>query len=148
MRVFDKDNGDVSQLVETFFSNNPYYPHPVTNDSLYNIFKQSYITSCPGEYRACGALFLEAIEARYAEKTAIIYCAECSIHLSSAIRGFNCAVWQQNLDNPPLNTDRVPPITAGAADVEAHYTVFSPRRLACLGLLLVVGYVPAELNKS
>ena len=71
MHVFDKDNGDVSELIETF-SNDPYYPRPVTNDSLYNIFKQSYITSCLGEYCACGALFLEAIEARYAEKSATV----------------------------------------------------------------------------
>jgi hypothetical protein len=69
IRAFDKDSGDVSELVEAFFSNDPYYPRPVTNDTLYNIFRQSYMTSCPRERRARGALFFEVIDARHAEKS-------------------------------------------------------------------------------
>ncbi|KAH0585317.1 hypothetical protein H2248_008558 [Termitomyces sp. 'cryptogamus'] len=72
MRAFDKNNGNVSELVNAFFSNDPYYPRPVLTDSLYTNFKQMYMRSCPEEYRTRGALFLQTIEARYAKQSATV----------------------------------------------------------------------------
>ncbi|KAI0071981.1 hypothetical protein K474DRAFT_1668355 [Panus rudis PR-1116 ss-1] len=66
MRAFDKQSGDISQLVDAFFANDPYYPRPVPNDPLYDIFRQAYMHCCPSQHAARGVHFLQEIEARYA----------------------------------------------------------------------------------
>ena len=68
MRAFDRAAGDVAELVDAFFVNDPYYPRPVPGDALYDSFKRGYTSACPSEHRDGAALFLQAIEAHYAEK--------------------------------------------------------------------------------
>ncbi|KAI1784387.1 hypothetical protein LXA43DRAFT_901731, partial [Ganoderma leucocontextum] len=69
MRAFDRDKGDVAELVDGFFANDPYYPRPVPGDALYDSFKRGYIGACPSESRRERAtLFLQAIQARHAER--------------------------------------------------------------------------------
>ncbi|PIL29526.1 hypothetical protein GSI_08334 [Ganoderma sinense ZZ0214-1] len=72
MRSFDKHHGDVSQLADAFFSNDPYYPRPVQNDPIYGVFKDTYMSSCPSELRPRATLFLQTIEARQAAKSASV----------------------------------------------------------------------------
>ncbi|KAM5545179.1 hypothetical protein V8D89_001290 [Ganoderma adspersum] len=68
MRAFDRDEGDVSELVDAFFVNDPYYPRPVPSDVLYDSFKRGYVSACPSNLGERAALFLQAIETRQAEK--------------------------------------------------------------------------------
>ncbi|KAI1784384.1 hypothetical protein LXA43DRAFT_1123527 [Ganoderma leucocontextum] len=68
MRAFHRDEGDVSEPVDAFFANDPYYPRPVPGDALYDSFKRGYIGACPSETRERAALFLQAIQARHAER--------------------------------------------------------------------------------
>ena len=66
------DSANVSELVDAFFSNDPYYPRPVLQDALYIVFKQAYMGACLAEHRAGAAAFLQAIEARQAANPAIV----------------------------------------------------------------------------
>ncbi|KAI1781599.1 hypothetical protein LXA43DRAFT_908313 [Ganoderma leucocontextum] len=68
MRAFHRDEGDVSELVDAFCANDPYYPRPVPGEALYDSFKRGYIGACPSETRERAALFLQAIQARHAER--------------------------------------------------------------------------------
>ena len=68
MRAFDRDMGDVLELVDAFFVNDPYYPRPVPGEALYEGFKRGYVNACPQTLRERAILFLQAIEARQAEK--------------------------------------------------------------------------------
>ncbi|PIL32973.1 hypothetical protein GSI_05091 [Ganoderma sinense ZZ0214-1] len=68
MRAFDRDEGDVSELVDAFFVNDPYYPRPIPGDALYDSFKRGYVRACPEDRRTRADLFLQAIEAREEEK--------------------------------------------------------------------------------
>ncbi|KAF8903877.1 hypothetical protein CPB84DRAFT_1773605 [Gymnopilus junonius] len=68
MRPFDKSSGDVAELADAFFSNDPYYPRPAQNAPLYIAFKEMYLSSCPSELRARATLFLQTIEARQAAR--------------------------------------------------------------------------------
>ena len=72
MRSFDKHHGDVSELADAFFSNDPYYPRPTQNDPMYGIFKDTYIDSCPSELRARATRFLQIIEARQAARSSSV----------------------------------------------------------------------------
>ena len=67
LRVFDRVEGDLSELVDAFFVNDPYYPRPVPGDPLYDSFQRGYLSACPAEHRERAALFLQAIEAHHAE---------------------------------------------------------------------------------
>ncbi|KAI1784390.1 hypothetical protein LXA43DRAFT_1101430 [Ganoderma leucocontextum] len=53
--VIDFNQGDVSELVDTFFANDPYYPCPVPGDPPYDSFKQVH--------RERATLFLQVIQA-------------------------------------------------------------------------------------
>ena len=71
MRAFNKAHGDVAELADAFFTNDPYYPRPVPSDALYRAFKEGYMNSCPVDYRTRAALFLQAIEARWSERNLV-----------------------------------------------------------------------------
>ena len=71
MRTFGKASGDIAELVDAFFANDPYYPRPEPSSVLYSNFKKGYMGSCSPESRTRAALFLQAIEARYAEGSAV-----------------------------------------------------------------------------
>ncbi|KAJ7778718.1 hypothetical protein DFH07DRAFT_865453 [Mycena maculata] len=66
MCPFSKENGQVTELADAFFTNDPYYPRPVRDDPLYVAFKHAYMQACPEDFRSRASLFLEEIEQRYA----------------------------------------------------------------------------------
>ena len=80
MRAFDRDEGDISELVDAFFVNDPYYPRPVPGDALYDGFKQGYMNACPPHLRERAVLFLLAIEVRQAEKRSTSDATRVGLH--------------------------------------------------------------------
>jgi Zinc finger protein len=63
MRAWKRTSEEIPTLVEAFFINDPYYPRPDPNDSLYVQFKAGYLSVYPENAIDLGEAFLHAIEA-------------------------------------------------------------------------------------
>jgi hypothetical protein len=64
MRRFDAKTTSIQLLVDSFFVNDPYYPRPKPEDSLYQTFRKAYLQACPVQHRARAWEFLDTIEAQ------------------------------------------------------------------------------------
>ena len=65
MRTWKRNPNEIQQLVEAFYSNDPYYPRPNPDDPLYKEFSNGYLSAHPKESRDAtdvGEAFLRAIE--------------------------------------------------------------------------------------
>jgi hypothetical protein len=74
MRPWSRKTDDIHQLVDSFFSNDPYYPRPRSNSPLYQKFCQGYMDVYPKESQEVtelARLFLSAIEAEQAKRDAL-----------------------------------------------------------------------------
>jgi Zinc finger protein len=61
----EKESNEIQQLVEAFYTNDPYYPRPNPDDPLYKEFSNGYLSAHPKESRDAidaGETFLHAIE--------------------------------------------------------------------------------------
>lgn len=65
MRRLNVHQDNIQDLVDSFFSNDPYYPRPNPIDSLYIDFRTAYLNRCPEQHRLKAQRFLAAIESRY-----------------------------------------------------------------------------------
>ncbi|KAF8223692.1 hypothetical protein L208DRAFT_1445244 [Tricholoma matsutake] len=73
MRVWSRDQDKIHQLIEAFFTNDPYYPRPRLNDQLYQMFCIGYMEAYPKEVKEAvelAAAFLRGIEAEQAKRDA------------------------------------------------------------------------------
>ena len=73
MRTWKRDPNEIQQLVDSFFMNDPYYPRPNPNDSLYKEFSNGYMSAHPKELRDAidvGESFLRAIEDEHRRRIA------------------------------------------------------------------------------
>jgi hypothetical protein len=65
MRTWKRNPNEIQQLVEAFYTNDPYYLRPNPGDPLYKEFSTGYLSAHPKESRdaidVCEA-FLRAIE--------------------------------------------------------------------------------------
>lgn len=71
MCSWSKTQEDVNQLVDSFFVNDPYYPRPRPQDSLYQAFCTGYMRAhVNNSDEACklGEAFLRSIEAEQAKR--------------------------------------------------------------------------------
>jgi hypothetical protein len=60
-----RDPNEIQQLVDAFYTDDPYYPHPDPDDPLYREFSNGYLSAHPKESRDAvdvGETFLRAIE--------------------------------------------------------------------------------------
>lgn len=73
MRRFDREGwqSNVQGLIDAFFSNDPYYPRPVTRDHLYQAFRTAYLAACPQEYENGAEAFLDGIEAEQLKRSSV-----------------------------------------------------------------------------
>ncbi|EIM82773.1 uncharacterized protein STEHIDRAFT_64298, partial [Stereum hirsutum FP-91666 SS1] len=73
MRRFDREEwqSNVEGLIDAFFSNDPYYPRPVTRDPLYQAFRTAYLAACPQEYEDGAKAFLDGIEAEQLKRPSV-----------------------------------------------------------------------------
>ncbi|KAI1795427.1 hypothetical protein LXA43DRAFT_1058561 [Ganoderma leucocontextum] len=94
MSAYDRVAGDVSELVDAFFANDPYYPRPVSGDALYDTFKRGYIGACPSESRERAALFLQAKQAHHAEGSPTV---SLSVHRDGRDLSTAVLIWIQDL---------------------------------------------------
>lgn len=65
MRTWKRNPNEIQQLVDAFYTNDPYYPRPNPNDTLYKEFGNGYLSAHPKESRDAtdvGEAFLRAIE--------------------------------------------------------------------------------------
>ena len=65
MRTWKRNPNEIQQLVEAFYTNDPYYPRPNPGDPLYKEFSDGYLSAHPKEPRdaiVVGEAFLRAIE--------------------------------------------------------------------------------------
>ena len=65
MRTWKQNSNEIQQLVDAFYTNDPYYPRPNPNDPLYKEFGNGYMSAHPRELRGAvdiGEAFLSAIE--------------------------------------------------------------------------------------
>ena len=66
MRTWKRKSNEIQQLVEAFYTNDPYYPRPNPDDPLYkSSFSNGYLSAHPKEARDAldaGEAFLRAIE--------------------------------------------------------------------------------------
>jgi hypothetical protein len=63
MHAWNRVDGDITELVDAFFTNDPYYPRPNTSDPLYIEFKTGYLETCTTNSVNLAHSFLFAIEA-------------------------------------------------------------------------------------
>ncbi|KAI0827840.1 hypothetical protein BC628DRAFT_1365720 [Trametes gibbosa] len=66
MRPFRAHDGDMQDLVDSFFTNDPYYPRPDPENVLYQEFRKACLAECPQDLRHRAAQFIAAIEQRRA----------------------------------------------------------------------------------
>ena len=62
MRTWKRNPNEIQQLVEAFYTNDPYYPRPNPDDPLYKDFSNGYLSAHPEESKDVGEAFLRAIE--------------------------------------------------------------------------------------
>jgi len=65
MPTWKRNPNEIQQLVEAFYTNDPYYPRPNSDDPLYKEFNNGYLSAHPKESRGAidvGEAFLRAIE--------------------------------------------------------------------------------------
>ena len=65
MRTWKRNSNEIQQLVDSFYTNDPYYPRPNPNDPLYTEFSNGYMSAHPKELRDAidvGEDFLRAID--------------------------------------------------------------------------------------
>jgi len=62
MRTWNRNPNETQQLVEAFYTNDPYYPRPNPDDPLYKEFSDGYLSVHPKESRDVSEAFLRAIE--------------------------------------------------------------------------------------
>jgi hypothetical protein len=65
MRTWKRNPNEIQQLVDAFYTNDPYYPRPNPNDPLYKEFSNGYLSAYPKDWRDAidvGEAFLHAIE--------------------------------------------------------------------------------------
>ncbi|KIY52170.1 hypothetical protein FISHEDRAFT_35658 [Fistulina hepatica ATCC 64428] len=75
VREWNKTEDDIATLVSAFFSNDPYYPRPRPNDSLYQSFKKGYqeaFVQISSSGMPFADLFLQAIEQEQARRDAAV----------------------------------------------------------------------------
>jgi len=75
MRPWSRKKDEIHQLVEAFFINDPYYPRPRPEDSLYQKFCLGYLEVHSKESKEATALaevFLRAIEAEQAKRDSAV----------------------------------------------------------------------------
>ena len=75
MRPWSRKKNDIHQLVEAFFSNDPYYPRPRPEDSLYQKFCLGYMEVHLKESKEAAELaevFLHTIEAEQAKRDSAV----------------------------------------------------------------------------
>jgi hypothetical protein len=71
MRPWSRKKDEIHQLVEAFFSNDPYYPRPRPADPLYQKFLLAYLEAHPKESQETAELaeaFLRVIESEQAKR--------------------------------------------------------------------------------
>ncbi|KAK7692602.1 hypothetical protein QCA50_004234 [Cerrena zonata] len=68
MRRWDLTVVSIPTLVQAFFTNDPYYPRPRSQDPLYEQFKSGYMQEFPTDHQHLADAFLEAIETTQAER--------------------------------------------------------------------------------
>ncbi|KAF8813473.1 hypothetical protein BYT27DRAFT_7230986, partial [Phlegmacium glaucopus] len=71
MRIWSREKDKIHQLIEAFFTNDPYYPRPRPNDQLYQMFCIGYIEAHPKDVKGAVELaeaFLHGIEAEQAKR--------------------------------------------------------------------------------
>ena len=68
MRVWTKEKGRIHQLVEAFFTNDPYYPRPRPNDQLYQMFCTGYMEAHSMDAVELATAFLRGIEEEQAKR--------------------------------------------------------------------------------
>jgi hypothetical protein len=71
MRVWSREKDHIHQLIEAFFTNDPYYPRPRPNDQLYQMFCTGYMEAYPKEVKEAvelAAAFLRGIEVEQAKR--------------------------------------------------------------------------------
>jgi hypothetical protein len=65
MRTWKRNPNEIQQLVDAFYTNDPYYSRPSPNVLLYKEFSNGYLSAHPKELRDAidvGEAFLRAIE--------------------------------------------------------------------------------------
>jgi hypothetical protein len=75
MRPWSREKNEIHQLVEAFFSNDPYYPRPRPEDPLYQKFRIGYLEVHSKESKEATELaevFLRAIEAEQAKRDSAV----------------------------------------------------------------------------
>ena len=75
MRPWSRKKNEVHELVEAFFTNDPYYPRPRPEDPLYRKFCLGYLEADPKESMEATELaeaFLRAIEAEQAKRDSAV----------------------------------------------------------------------------
>jgi hypothetical protein len=75
MRAWSRKKDDVHQLVESFFTNDPYYPRPRPEDPLYQKFCLGYMDAYPkysDEAVQLAQDFLCTIEAEQGRRDSIV----------------------------------------------------------------------------
>ena len=76
MRTWKRNPNEIKQLVDAFYTNDPYYPRPNPNDLLYKEFSNGYLSAHPKESRDAidvGEAFLRAIENEQRRRTSIAF---------------------------------------------------------------------------
>jgi hypothetical protein len=71
VRVWTREKDKIHQLIQAFFTNDPYYPRPRPNDQLYQMFRIGYMEAHPKEVKDAvelAAAFLHGIEAEQAKR--------------------------------------------------------------------------------
>jgi hypothetical protein len=66
MRQWSKARADIQELVDAFYSNDPYYPRARPDEYLYSQFRLGYLAAYPEEAIEIAHAFLQAIEAEQA----------------------------------------------------------------------------------
>ena len=72
MRLWKRNPKDIQQLVDAFYTNDPYYPRPNPDDLLYREFSNGYMSAHPKEASDAievGKAFLNAIEEEHCKRT-------------------------------------------------------------------------------
>ena len=57
MRTWKRNPNEIQQLVEAFYTNDPYYPRPNPDDLLYKEFSNDYLSAHPEESEDVGEAF-------------------------------------------------------------------------------------------